>query len=87
MFITLICDPITKFKGHFYSKRAESRAFVKLPTHIKAREGSADKWLRKNLSQCVVEEDPECVIRPGQVMSTPIVSTNNFKALQISHIA
>ncbi len=84
LLFSLISDPITKFQGHFYSKRENaslaSSAFAALSEEDRRREGSMEKWRGKQLGECVLRDDPECTITEGQIMSTPIVRNMGLKA-------
>jgi len=52
--VSLMIDPATKFKGHYYLRRKEN----------------------KSLSLCLEEGDDEtCILKEGEELSTPIVST------------
>lgn len=43
---------------------------------LKDPKDSFDEWLNKDLSECVLNEEPECKLFEGKVMSTPMVSTS-----------
>ena len=60
-FVTLISDPITKFKGHFYGRREDPRsaaeAYAALTQEQREVEGDADRWKAKTLGECVKRKD------------------------------
>ena len=73
--ISFICDPITKFKGHFYDKRQDEDEAKRQYAKMKNSQTSFEEWRSKDLSDCILDpSDLECNIEPGQKMSTPIVS-------------
>ena len=78
----MIRDPIDKFVSrYFYSRDSRGVIFEKLLRRgvRYVQDVSLGEWIKKDLNQCVLGNDEECWLIPGEKYDLTIVRINTYR--------